>query len=1544
MSDSLQKETRFVSLELLDSRDAYENFYNSQEASSSSNPPPKVPFLRKPNDEKNNIWVYPFPQDIWDFWINRGIAPGPHVFDKQPDDYIEPPFDGITGGYQIQPFTVNDGKTSSVYPLKYRRLWDFIYNPEFFLMPSLQGPRRIPFPHYKSNGTFSVDGRLPSLIPPFLPDAIYPNHPSLPYSNWQYSISLDSISEEENDVLLEPSSVMAQKVAFIRAYGSKPIDVPEKYEFEPVNITNQENGVTPPLSGSSSIPYAIDLLNLEKQERYISVGNDRVVFYQPKRPDFSHLIVYPVLTTRSPMAYAPVIIHDANTYKSSGWYYFFRQKIRRSSSFPFPRENATYKQLVDARRLLRELQKKPETKVKNTTLLIEEVAMLVLSKQSSVYLNVGKYDPATKFYEPPNSSTLTPEQRAAYEVIVALKELIILSLNTSPHELVVDEFRNPVYEETPYKVVTVHVIRGQKIIDDAPLSVSFNYKKQITMSVPAFLNVSQPGYLDIERNNRDIDWIPQGHTASLVRVNLDRGSNHHVDISFSAPGEYFVLCKIRRGYSETTQSLLPNVITYLFKFLNYEFTFDVIHQLPTNPIPALYTVTATNIPFGDEASVVPLRFIMDKNHWYEHRFADPVLMSIVQEKRDPVEEIVNYLSRNHRAVLSTHFRKQESMGTIILSKYQQVFNQSPLSYRIYAIDPSRPFIFLRHSNNPYHAYLVVVVYTTAKIPVDFFGSTITLKTFLPVEECNTGKFYVTWSDARGHYLTEQREDGFYVRKTGPSVDLTVKHPRQLTTYFAHVHLYNDTCSQIPDDTPLYSISYAIFIDSMRVDPHRFLFQGLDLDENGNFIREITTFHERTMRVPESENDYPRPFFQEMCRVYALLYKIDLYNFALLYPFVIAYCEKMDFLLRNHDPEKRIVILGDLPKEMKGLAPSRIHPPYLFVKAKSSVTIYGEEPIYYVIFDPDGKRWINLVAVQNADTSVKDPRIVIPFEKEMEYLLDSIARYHPYVHINSHLFMTQNEISLKNKDMKPLSSQQQVPSLVHDPTTIPDISTFLLHIREAIERASGTFRQIHAKGSTETPVLQNKLINTLSHTTRQSFTKSDNDVLYQALYGGESGFMNYTRKASYFLRMIRQSLGEPILLREAESFEDQLQSRINVIIHQNKQQMSASEYMENRESFMSLYAGLRRIADADLGFLFLDHKYPFDYMFDGDQRFQPSYYLLNQLDAPLVTAFSISNNVDELMSAFLEHYLAFTSMRVEIPVRTALRRLEFSVLKLMFSWNISDSNDQKISSFITPERANPPSSFYMFWSQSQWTWSNQGSTRSFIQQRRITSVQSARLFKIYFTFMFDLLKRRTRLTLFESVLVLFIRTTGYFHKGEEDARPYLWNALTVYKEFKEAYASVYQLPTEPEDVDSFLAMRDAFLHTYRGKAASIWPFHLNEKVTIVARMEKNKEIAQKFAQETIPPPSQKEINAFKRNLAIYTIPEYAFVHNPTQSWDDFKSILWSLYPSQDFPLSKEQMEPVDSRYNSIVFDNTIVAEAYRYVLTFFQFSGDTLSKK
>src|SRR3989338_4571892 len=128
----------------------------------------KPPFERYPNDGVR--WVFPYPKDIWDAWINEGVT--------DPDDlYIPPPKDDITGGYPTNP-----------------------------------GPRPLPSPPSTAMEPLPRSGISPSLSPKFLPDAIgVGGH----YARWQKTISLKS--SDVTTGFLDPLVVPRHPVAAPRA-------------------------------------------------------------------------------------------------------------------------------------------------------------------------------------------------------------------------------------------------------------------------------------------------------------------------------------------------------------------------------------------------------------------------------------------------------------------------------------------------------------------------------------------------------------------------------------------------------------------------------------------------------------------------------------------------------------------------------------------------------------------------------------------------------------------------------------------------------------------------------------------------------------------------------------------------------------------------------------------------------------------------------------------------------------------------------------------------------------------------------------------------------------------------------------------------------------------------------------------------------------------------------------------------------------------------------------------------------------------------------
>lgn len=1522
--------TQIESLEILDSKDAYKEYYLYFGKNK-----PNVPFLRKPNDEKNNRWVYPFPQDIWDFWVNKING---KLIDNSSTDYIELPLDGTTGQYPVAPFAIKKGRPSHVYPKKYQRLWDFIYNPEFFLNPALRTERRMPYPRYMANRAYSVEGTLPSLVPPFLPDAVYPDHPLLPYSHWQYTISttLDNF-----DDLLDPSLILKQTIAFIKAYGESPSNSLERFSFSPLNITQSEedrayhasSSVVPSLSTfdnkASGVYFANELLRLEKSGLEIFGNNNRIYFYQPQRPDFSKTVIYPTTTTYSPMPYAPVVIHNANSYDSSGWYYFFRQKVGRSPSFPFSENEATFNQIIEGRNVFRMLQKRPASDVYSNDSLAESAAMRVLNKEASIYYGYPTYEPDRVFHYPtPSPSEMTPEREYAYQQIISLKTLILLAVSINLYEPIIDQYGDPVYEETPYKIVTTHMYNSKSIIYPEKI-VSFDFKKSQSITVPSFLNISQPGFMDIFRNNRDIEWTPQNINASLVKLNFPYGSNHHVNLKFDVPGEYIVSCRVRQSAGIKGSGGIPSAVTYVFTFLNYEVSFDKIYQDPMNPLPVSHTVTSINIPFGDEASVVPLRFRLNRNHWYTHKFASPSLMGIVNNTRDNTREITDYLSQISEEIRSTALFKPK-MKQLLLSVYTEEYDSLTTSYHISRSDPIRPFVFLRHSNNPYRAYLVVFIYKHATISVPFFGSTITLNAYIPPKDCVSSKFYVTWSTTKSEYLTTKIGGVYTVEKTGSSTNLIIKHPKQLTTYIANVHISNDTCTSIEDDKLIYQLFYNVVLEGIDVHLLHLLYGPFELDKNGKPFNDLSFKKMYGLQLKTSVNDYPRPFFDAMCRVYTRLYGIDLFYFALLYPYVIDYCERMDSFIRRINENKKLVILDDVPSSIKDLVPDRIHPPYVFVSTSNTAIIGGTEFIYYILFDPSFGQWVNLTFINDSNMIVSDPGLVVPLDHSFEILLDAIKKYYFYVPIHETQFLHESKLSTL-QNTTPVSSSSSLSEV--NPGHIPNIASFLLKVRETIEHSKNALRELSQERTMKAPFVYSKLLSKSQSTVRDSFYKADSALLYSKLYESEVVTTEFIERMTMFFREIRLTLKDPIFQRSIfnEFQKEQIQSRINRRIYEIRNEMNEIEHRESVLDFATLYTDLQRIGELDISFLFLQNKYPFDYIPDHSftvlsRKFVVKIYeWLSYLDIPLIDAIFKSGDIESLSMNLIHHYTKTRSLNTVVPRITNIKDIPPNLLRFEFDLDLMHENiitDEQM--FFNGEPFIPAN--YLASTDLNWFGQREGNTthpffKSIFDNRLPSSFQET--FKIYFIKLFDLFIQNTRFPIVEILITLFIRIVKYHHYRQHPFI-YIYNALRSYKDFRMIV----------EQNGDSLYREDFEINAHRSKFTPLLPFITLTGDEFNIRINTFLALTKDFNEINTDETSQY---LFHNTCRFYIFGQIHILDVDLLSFDDFKKIIWGLRPQPNYPQPNDEIESRLLYYFHPLIYQTIIGDTFRNILTFFKFS-------
>lgn len=1226
----IQERTETVLLELINSQDLFER-YNQINNVSSSSFDKQVLFSRKPNDEKNNRWVYPFPRDIWDYWINQRFnitgTPVEKIKENDFKNYIDLPNNETAGreaGYHPYPslFDQKTGNYSYIYENKYKRLWDFIYNPNFFLNPNLEtaGVQRLfPFPRYGPDNKPVGYDRFPSLIPPFLPDVVYKNHPDLPYSEWQHSIPLN-IPEFED--MLDPSTVLAQKIAFIRAYGSKPDGSLDMYEFDPVNITQNQSEASsstyfaPEYTETySSIPFANELLVLEKQPRSIISLQKRITFYQPQRPDFSKTVIYPRTSTYSPMPYAPIVIHDANNYDSAGWYYFFRQKVRRSSSFPFPNDEKTYTQMMMGVNICKKIMRSSEIVFLQSEKLARDAAMQVLPQQAAIYHKTAKYDPNTTYIT--DESRLSEEQKSAIAVINNLKDLIFQAINTNLYEPVFDKNGDPVYEPTPYKITTVYVLSLKK---SRTLEFDFyNFKKLYTVTVPSFLNISSPGYIDVEKNNRNIEWKPQGLKASLITIDLSRGTNNHIGLTFKIPGKYTIVCEIQQRSNIGGFSFVPNTIYYVFIFGVCELFFERIYRNPLNTVIEPIVIEAKNIPFQEEASVLPSRLKNTEGKWEDTYFASPLLTKSVSVENFSMENIVSAIELIYAEIKKRIEMKLPAVGgdTYFFKKSEFISSDSPVSRTVFMYDPTRPFLITRHTKNPFRYYLFAVIYETGAINIDYFGTRTVIPYFIPVKDCHRSRLRVSLSNFHGEYLVEKNGDEYQITETNNAFSFIVNHPEQLGVYFVNVHIFNDTCDNLKDETLLYSITYKIGFSNENVDVRQLLFGRFDLDENKDLDYNAGPKKKHGFRLYREPDDPPYVFFTAMCRVYRRLYRIDLFNFALLYPYVVKYCQEMEIFIKHHDPERRMVVIEDVPSDLKRLVPSYLHPPYLFISVSYITNIKGKDSLYYVIFDPSQKSWINILSIENSATVVTDPRLCIPIEGGLVSLVSEISRYYFYVPINRHLFMNQNRFSQK----KPTVSSTNV-LMGTEGSNFSDISAFIIHVRKLfseIENSTRVLSQQKIKYKTDFPA---QILDAVDKEITDTIDGTTDPVFYRILRENEARFSSLYERLGYFFRLIREALkkffkGTPIVNPKYE-FKNPIHKllvlKYNLLIP------------DDTEQFEFFCTHLYRIGYCDIGFMFLKDAYPTGFLkFDTSvrQAMNTGPAFLNDLRETLTSEFDIN---------------------------------------------------------------------------------------------------------------------------------------------------------------------------------------------------------------------------------------------------------------------------------------------------------------------------------
>ena len=777
-------------------------------------------------------------------------------------------------------------------------------------------------------------------------------------------------------------------------------------------------------------------------------------------------------------------------------------------------------------------------------------------------------------------------------------------------------------------------------------------------------------------------------------------------------------------------------------------------------------------------------------------------------------------------------------------------------------------------------------------------------------------------------MTKQGDD-YVVEDTGPFLELIVKHPRQLTTYIANVHIINDTCTHINDKSLLYRLFYNTVLQVVSVPTAHLTFGPFELNRKGVPFCDLSFKLKYGLRMRISSKDYPRPFFEAMCRVYARLYNIDLLNFTLLYPYVADYCENMDAFVRVGNKDKPLLILDDVPSSVRALVPERIHPPYVFVSGSSSVLIESTEMLYYILFDPSSGQWINITAVSQENETITDPMLVMTLGKPYEFILETIKKYYFFVPIRENQFMHESKAA--NLTTVSLSSSFfSLPPKV-GPSFVPNIASFLIQVRKTMNQSRHDLALLSQERIYKIPVIYSRFLDETAQTTRDSFHEADISLLTSKNYKNEKSLDAFFTLVGGFFREIRLSLKDPIFAQKIVNDLDaqKIQSRINLYIYEKRKEMTPLEHHQKAYDLATLYTDLQRIGDADFGFLFLKNKYFSDYMLLNPDiasydTFVTVYESLSRLDIPLVNAFFESKDVESLSMNIFRHYLETRSINNVAPQYTNLGEIPRNLLYFGFDFKtVTESDIVKKYMFVTREHTVQKN--YLVLSTKRWLGRNRRD-RSYIYseylfENRLPTFELQEAFKFYYLILFDSFIQTGELSIFEILIILFIRIVKYY-PPDKHPLPYVWNALMSYRDF----VSSVNVDKKPLEVLDFQ------FNVHRSKFIPLLPF-----VPSGRRIDARSKISQQLIEDYKKTGQSKEaVSIFALTLAFYMFSGSNITNTDILPFDVFKKIIWQLRPQPDIIQNNNDNASRYLYYFHPLMDQTIIADNFRYILTFFKF--------
>lgn len=549
------------------SRDAYNLMVANMTAATA------LPFLRTPTDKEGAAWKPPFPEDVWDYWINS--TPELERIELPPDP------SSPTGGYAPTPYAPRPRRAlilmpgSSVpspeerepnyyYPARLLRLWDFVYNPAHFLDPTTATARNVQFPVYTKRGTTNPPITDHPIVPPYLPDALPVKSWRHPYTFWEYALP----TPHDDYLILTRGESLAMRVVFVRAHGERKRDFEgARYEFSP---------------------------HLQRVA-------------QPVQPDFR--VRVGIALSSVPYRTGQVVLRDVTAYTHNGWWQVYRQRVSIGAAYP---KFGRYAQLVvRVRRYAR-----------NHGVSLEEAIRRVMRRD--VQAVETETDTALRSYE------------NARKRVDKVRNLVNNTVGDAPYIPLVNADGTPQYEDTPRVVWVVQAVHlnPAPIYDPRMLVQTFEPEGAGTFSVPPFLSEKTVGLMDTSRNAQSIHWSVARPRNAFSRLEWEPSNVHVATVRADRPGYYSVLCSVSRPprRASTDSNEFPLVSVYRFEFVR---TDVVTLRLPPRELRAALpfpeALQADTEAFGPMPSVpAASQFTYVRRpewRWTLLRFEEPRLQS-----------------------------------------------------------------------------------------------------------------------------------------------------------------------------------------------------------------------------------------------------------------------------------------------------------------------------------------------------------------------------------------------------------------------------------------------------------------------------------------------------------------------------------------------------------------------------------------------------------------------------------------------------------------------------------------------------------------------------------------------------------------------------------------------------------------------------------------------------------------------------------------------------------------------------------------------------